>query len=160
MMLIVADSSPLNLLVQIDQVEVLPILFQFVVVPTEVARELSRPRAPEAVRRFIASPPSWIEIREPSHIEPLEELDPGERSAISLAEELHADFVLMDEKAGRRVAAERRLPVIGSIGVLERAADRGLLDLNEAYNRVRRTRFHVSDRILVESLCRHQRRDA
>ncbi|MBI4579276.1 MAG: DUF3368 domain-containing protein [Planctomycetes bacterium] len=110
------------------------------------------------MRDFIGRPPAWLEIREPEHIVPLVELDPGERAAISLAHELDADFILMDEKAGRRVAAQRKLNVIGSIGVLERAADRGLLDLGEAFARIRTTTFHVSERLLDESLHRHSQR--
>ena len=163
-MLVVADSSPLSLLVEIGYADVLPALFQRVVIPPQVAGELSRPRTPQEVRDFVARPPAWLEIREPKQIEPLVQLGPGERAAISLACELNADAVLIDEKAGRRVAAERRLPVIGSVGVLERAADRGLLDLREAFQRVRATTFHVSERLLEQALerdvaCRPPRRD-
>lgn len=45
-MLVVADTSPLNLLVLIGHEQVLPALFHHVVIPTEVAVELSRPEAP------------------------------------------------------------------------------------------------------------------
>ena len=61
-MLIVADSSPLNLLIDIGYAEVLPVLFQKVVIPTEVAAELSRPRTPQVVREFVTKPPVWMEI--------------------------------------------------------------------------------------------------
>ncbi len=157
-MLVVADSSPLNLLVRIGHSDILPALFERVAIPTEVARELSRPRAPQAVRDLISRPPAWLSVHEPGEVESIDRLDPGERAAISLARELGADFLLIDERAGRRAAAERRLRVIGTIGILERAAEQGLLDLAEAFGRVRLTDFRVTDELLEQSLKRHRER--
>lgn len=156
-MLVVADSSPLNVLIRIEYVDVLPVLFTQVVIPSEVARELSRPRTPQIVKDFIARTPPWLAIREARPTAISSRLDPGELAAISLALELKADFLLIDEKAGRRAAAENNLTIIGSIGILERAAERGLLDLNEAFQRVRRTDFHVSNELLDQSMERHNR---
>jgi predicted nucleic acid-binding protein len=154
-MLVVADSSPINALVCIDRVEVLPRLFEIVAIPTEVANELSRSRTPQRVKEFIASPPSWLIIREPIRIEPIAKLDAGEQAAISLASELRADFLLIDEQAGRRAATERKLPVVGTIGILERAAERGLLDLKETFALLKSTSFFVSDVLIGQVLARH-----
>lgn len=153
-MLVVADSSPLNLLVRIGHADVLPALFESVAIPTEVSRELSRPRTPEVVRAFVSNPPTWLTIQEPATVEAIERLDPGECAAISLARELRADFLLIDEKPGRRAAAQRGLSVIGAIGILERAAEQGLLDLRLAIDRVRATGFRVSDELLDQVLRR------
>ena len=155
-MLVVANSSPLNILIRIRYVDVLPVLFNQVVIPGEVARELSRPRTPQIVKDFIARAPAWLAIRESRPAETSTRLDSGELAAISLALELKADFLLIDEKAGRRAAAENNLTIIGSIGILERAAKRGLLDLEEAFQRIKQTDFHVSDELLDQSLKRHQ----
>lgn len=81
------------------------------------------------MKRFVSSPPTWLSTREPTEVEAIEKLDPGERAAISRARELRAAALLIDEKAGRRAAVERQLTVIGAIGVIERAAEQGLLDL-------------------------------
>jgi len=62
MRLVVADSSPLNYLVWIEQVEILPALFERIFVPEVVQNELRHSEAPESVRRWIAEPPSWLEI--------------------------------------------------------------------------------------------------
>ncbi len=53
-MLVVADSSPVQYLVLIGQAELFPKLFGQVVVPGEVARELTREKAPQLLRRFMA----------------------------------------------------------------------------------------------------------
>ena len=51
----------------------------------------------------------------------------GEAEAIVLAGELHADYLLMDEAAGRAVAIRCGLRVIGLLGLLLRAKDRGMI---------------------------------
>ena len=62
----------------------------------------------------------------------LDFLDPGEREAIALTEELQADQLLLDDADARREAARRNLPFIGTLGVLREAARRELLDLRTA----------------------------
>jgi predicted nucleic acid-binding protein len=60
MPVIVSDTTPLNYLVLIDAVEVLPRLYQRVLIPPAVRDELARPQTPEPVRLWLASPPSWL----------------------------------------------------------------------------------------------------
>ncbi len=48
-MIVVADTSPLNYLIQIDEVGLLPAIFGQVLLPTAVARELLHPNAPRKV---------------------------------------------------------------------------------------------------------------
>src|SRR5215510_12401298 len=127
-MLVVADTSPLNYLVWIQQETLLPILYDRVVIPPAVYEELQRPATPHVVRQWVAHPPGWLTIQPPQ--QPLSgqqflRLDDGELEAIPLAQELHADRLLMDERSGRRVARARGLIVIGTIGILETAAIRG-----------------------------------
>jgi hypothetical protein len=86
--------------------------------------------------------------------------DPGEAAAISLAAELGA-ALLIDELDGRREAQARGLTVIGAVGILERAADVGLIpDLAAVHTRIRGLRFHIADAILQASLARHLARRA
>ncbi len=155
-MLVVADSSPLNVLVSLSYVEILPKLFDAVVVPTQVAGELSHPRTPNVVRSFIASPPPWLQIRAPQANRPIPFLDAGEEAAINLALEIKAELLLIDDIDGRKAAIQRQLSVIGTIGILERAARRGLLDLRQAVERIRGTNFRVSDEILDQALRRNR----
>jgi predicted nucleic acid-binding protein len=151
-MLVVADSSPLIVLIKIEHVEVLPTLFGTVVIPPEVAAELRRGNRPREVRDFIASPPSWLLQRSPAAIESIPKLHQGELAAISLARELRADLLLIDDRNGRRAAANRHIAVTGTIGVLELSAGRNLIDLRDAFERVKKTDFWVAHDLLDKRL--------
>jgi predicted nucleic acid-binding protein len=73
-----------------------------------------------------------------------DELGMGERQAISLALELHADVLLIDELAGRRQAEERHLLVTGTLTVLLLASLRGYCDFPDALKQLRQHGFWVS----------------
>ena len=80
----------------------------------------------------------------------LPELDPGEREAIQLALEAHADLVLMDEKLGVRLARRRGLKVIGTLGVLVQGAKHGLVDINVAVERLQATDFRCTPQLFEQ----------
>lgn len=87
MLLVIADTSPIRYLVQIDQIELLIRLFEKILIPTVVAEELRHSSAPLAVQAWMKQPPEWLEVLPVTDIDDpaLNTLDPGERSAIALA---------------------------------------------------------------------------
>jgi predicted nucleic acid-binding protein len=89
-MIVTADTSPLHYLILIQVVDVLPRLFQRVLIPTEVCAELGHVSAPAEVQQWIAAPPLWLEIRSVAVTESaaIPNLDASEEAAIRLAEEL------------------------------------------------------------------------
>ncbi len=127
-MIVVADSGPLHYLILLDHADLLRRFYGQVAVPDAVAAELISVGAPDAVRAWISHPPLWIEVL-PVASEAVaavsDDLDPGERSAIALAEILHADLLLIDEAAGRAEAKRRHLRVTGTLGVLRVGAEPG-----------------------------------
>ena len=149
-MIVIADTSPINYLILIGEIDVLPALYDRVLIPLAVHEELGRSRAPEAVRLWIARPPAWLQMRAPSrHADPsASHLDAGERDAILLAEEIHADLLIIDESRGRQEAKRRQLPFTGTLGVLRAGARVGLLDLSSAVARLRQTSFHIAQDVL------------
>jgi predicted nucleic acid-binding protein len=148
-MIVVSDTSPLNYRVLIELQDPLPKLFGRILIPTAVDRELRSSAAPDAIKRFIASPRDWLEVKSSSEIaHGLEHLDLGEREAIGLALRLSADVVLLDERRGRQAAREHGLAVSGTLGVLDLADRRGLARLTEAIDRLKATKFRASPRIL------------
>lgn len=149
-MIIVADTSPINYLVLLKEIEILPKIYGRVVIPKAVQQELLQPAAPDEVRAWAADAPGWLEIRTPTNTaDPaLGNLDPGERDAILLAAELHADRLIVDDRAGRKLAEQRGIPVMGTLGVLKEASMLGFLDLRAAVALLRSTSFHVSPEVL------------
>lgn len=145
-MIVVSDTSPLNYLVLIEQIECLPRLFGRVLVPEAVRRELLHPETPAVVRAWILSAPEWLEVHAAPPALESEVLGPGEAEAIPLAEELDA-LLLVDDLEAREAALERGLGATGTLGVLERAAAAGLLELPEALARLRTTTFRLSARL-------------
>ena len=144
MQLVIADTSPINYLLLIGHIDILPVLFGQVVLPETVKAELQHPKAPAVVRSWVAALPAWIEVRQVAQgIVPgaAPQLDPGEEAAIALAVELHADLLLMDDEAGIIVARRKGIEATGTLGILSRAAGSGLLNLSEAFDRIKRTNF-------------------
>lgn len=158
-MIVVADSSPLIVLVNIGHIEVLPALFRDVVIPPQIAAELADARRPQAVQNFIRGKPVWLRVQAPISVELIPELHEGERAAISLARELQADLLLIDESDGRSAAIARHLQITGTIGILQRAAEQGLLDLAEAFARIKQTDFWISPRLLDAELVKYRERN-
>jgi len=148
-MTVVSNTSPLNYLVLIDHQEILPALFGHVLIPEAVWHELRSPAAPQPVKAFLETWPSWLERRIVSQApQDLQQLDPGEQEAIALAQSVGASLVLLDEKKGRRAARDLGFVVTGTLGVLDLAARRGLVDLADALKRLERTTFRTTPRLL------------
>ena len=83
-MLVVSDTSPLNYLVLIEAIDVLPQLFHDVYAPTQVLIELAHSRAPDEVRTWAENPPTWLNVSTPRIDHPLPvRLHPGEAAAIT-----------------------------------------------------------------------------
>jgi predicted nucleic acid-binding protein len=138
---VVADTSPLNYLIQIKADHVLPALYARVFVPDAVVEELRHPHAVAAVRTWLTHVPAWLLVQ---HVDEwsdarLARLDRGERHAIQLATREQADLLLMDEKLGVRIAREQGLAVTGTLGVLLQAAKRGLVDMDRALTELQGT---------------------
>lgn len=157
-MIVVADTSPFVVPVAIGHVEILPTLSREVLIPPEVASELASSKRPAEVTAFIATPPSWLQILAPSSPESIPGLDAGETAAIALAAEVHAGRLIIEEYRGCKAATERGLRIVGTVGVLELAAEMEFIDLEEAFERVKRTDFWISHALLDERLALFLRR--
>lgn len=153
-MIVIADTTPLNYLILIEQTEALQALYGEVIIPPAVRNELHNESAPAPVRRWIADPPEWLQTQPPNFAleSASEKLGPGEREAIALALELKTDLLIADDLAAREEAARRSILVIGTLGVLKQAAEAGLLDLKDTIESLRKTSFYVSPALLERLL--------
>lgn len=130
-MIVVTDTSVILNLCLLGLQDLLPTLFGKVHAPQAVRDEFARltnidPRFTGL--RF----PDFIEVHHVSNIHPLLQtprLDRGECEALSLALELRAGRVLMDERAGRSAAANLGIECLGLLGILITAKRRNLIPL-------------------------------
>ncbi len=132
----------------------LPALFGRIIFPTVVRDEHARPKAPLTVREWLANSPARLEVYPAANSgdASLADLDDGERSAILLAMELHADLLLIDERRAAKTARSKGFRVAGTLAVLGMAARRDLLNLHDAIDRLKRTSFHYRQDVLDQFL--------
>jgi predicted nucleic acid-binding protein len=156
MTLVVADTSPINYLVLIGMEKLLGSLFDVVVMPDAVHDELLAPGTPEVVSHWARNLPPWISVLS-CRGKPETELDVGEEAAILLAQELNADFLLIDEKQGRVKGTAKGLRVTGTIGLLVKGAERRLINLDECLDRLEKTSAIVSSSLLEHARLTAQR---
>jgi predicted nucleic acid-binding protein len=153
-MTVVSDTSPLNYLIQIDAIGVLPSLFGQVIVPHSIVAELRHSQAPAVVQEWATAPPSWLEVRDPASREVVPGLGVGESDAIALALELRADQLLVDDLLAREVAAQLGLALTGTLAVVVEAGNLGLINLDEAVTRLKATNFRASEDVWQAVLSR------
>jgi predicted nucleic acid-binding protein len=155
-MIVVADTGPVNYLVLSGLINLARDLYETLLIPPAVHRELLDLRAPAKVRQWAATIPVWAQVRPPNDASRFTELGPGEREAISLALETKADFLLIDETAGRRTAVQNGVAVKGTLGIIEEAAHRNLVDFTQAVLKLRATRIFLSEEIVQDALKRYR----
>ncbi len=68
MRVVVADTSPILYLILIEWIDLLPALFETVILPSAVETELKASKVSASVRQWIESPPAWLEIRNDSRV--------------------------------------------------------------------------------------------
>jgi predicted nucleic acid-binding protein len=145
---VVADTTPLNYLIIIGRAEILTSLFGEVLIPQAVLEELSHPKAPETVCRWLQEPPSWLRISPVEHLDETIQLGKGENQAISLAIERRVKVVLMDERLGREAAEARGLIPLGTLNLIDLADEQGLLDGIATLNDLRQTTFRAAPELV------------
>ena len=129
-----------------------------VLVPRAVLIEMQHPEAPAEVRVWASAPPPWLEERLVEQVDEnlAAELGAGEREAITLALEVRADVLLIDERAGRKEAEVRHIKVAGTLAVLLQASLRGYFELPEAMKQLRQYGFRVSRPVEALMLARYE----
>ena len=117
-MIVVSDTSPITNLAAIARVDLLQQLYEKVVIPSAVYRELTMAGEEIPGSREVQTF-DWITVRSVSNSEFVvalqNQLDEGEAEAIALAIELKAEWLLIDEELGRRVAAEHQIQMTKSL---------------------------------------------
>ncbi len=129
MLKVVSNTTPIISLLKIGKLDILRKVYGKIIVPKAVYNEIN---AGKNKSYFIdLSSLEWIEIKEIENKKSLHfflDLDAGEAEVIVLASELDADLVIIDETLGRKFAKNNELKVTGTIGVLLKAKELGIVD--------------------------------
>jgi predicted nucleic acid-binding protein len=143
-MKLVSNTGPLIALSHISKLELLPLLFSEVKVPLSVYEEFNykgNVKLPDGIKI------EKVEKVVDSFLK--EKLDRGEREVITLSVEEHPDYVLIDERKGRKIAElYYHLPIVGTSGLLLMAKKRGLIkEVKPLLNEIRDNGYFISNQI-------------
>jgi predicted nucleic acid-binding protein len=153
--LVVVNTTPIIALSLIGELDLLRSLYDQVVVPSAVEAEVlagGRGRIGSSELREA----SWLRVvslQDPRRAELLVDLDQGEAEVLALAQELHADLVIIDERLARLHAKRLGLTLTGTLGVLLKAKQLGHVNaVAPLIGRLRQGGMHLSDAVVTEVL--------
>lgn len=157
-MIIVSDTSPITSFATIGQLDLLRQLYSKILIPEAVYQELTGTATLVPGSREVKTL-EWIEVRQVTN-RPLivtlleQQLDEGECEAIALAIELNAELLLIDERRGRAEADRLGLRIIGLLGVLVEAKQKGFILAVKPVldNLIATARFRVADALYARIL--------
>ena len=145
--LIISDASPLIALADIGELELLQQLYEQVLI-TDIVRD-----------EIHAELPEWIKVSAGYDQKQLQvlrlELDSGEASAIALALENPGSRIILDESKGRSVAKRLGLKVIGTVGIIIKAKEGGIIESGKTIlSKLEEHGFWLSDKLKKDILSR------
>ena len=152
-MIVVSDTTPLIGLASIQRFDLLQKLFGEVYIPQAVYDEAVVAGHEVGSAKREVSTAVWIKvvnITDRLAVEVLlDEMDLGEAEAIVLAREISADWVLMDERKGRRKLTQLGLKKIGTLGILLKAKQEGLLSaIRPDLEKLQQQSFSISQDVI------------
>ena len=152
-MIVVSDTTPLIGLASIGRLELLRELFEEVYIPQAVFDETVTHGRTESKAKAEVSKAKWIhvvEVKDRLAVNVLlDEMDLGEVETIILASEMNADWVLMDERKGRRKLTQLNIPKIGTLGILLKAKQLGLIPvLKHEIEDLQKSGFSISPSVV------------
>jgi predicted nucleic acid-binding protein len=138
-MIVISDTTPLISLMKIGQLDLINQLFGEIQVPEAVFKELTSNNRFQNECRQIEECPfiNRVTVTDTKSVDLLRRssgLDLGESEAIILSDYFNANYLLMDESKGRKVAQQMGIPIMGTIGMLMIAYNEHLLSEEEILN--------------------------
>jgi hypothetical protein len=126
-MILIADASALIALATCDSLYLLDALFGEVLVPEVVFFEVTTADKPQSVklRHYLQNKIRTVDMRHYVYLDAF--ADAGETQAMLLYKEMAAEYLLIDDKRGRKVAKINQIKIVGSLGVLLQAKRAGLI---------------------------------
>ncbi len=142
---IISDTSCLIILTKIGELDLLRQLYKTVTITQDILLEYGEHL------------PDWIEVqqsKDPYRQQLLEmQVDKGEASAISLALETNEHLMILDDWKARKLAERFGLCVTGTLGVIIRAKNNGVVPSIKPYlDRIKETNFRISEELEQSAL--------
>jgi predicted nucleic acid-binding protein len=154
--IVVSDTTPLSELSKIGKLHLIYQVFGQILIPQEVYNEVTTGIHPAVA---VVQAARWIEVRSVSNpkailrLQQETELDLGECAAIILAEELGGDLLLVDDLAARKQAIARNLSIIGTVGTLLLAKQKGFIPtIQEVLDALIKQGKRISPKLYQEAL--------
>jgi uncharacterized protein len=152
-MLVVADTSALVALAACNTLTLLDQLFKEVRVPVAVFEECTVIGKPESARLGVYLQGKVVEVDIHELVIAAGRLGQGELEAMALYRSLRADFLLVDDHRARKVARLNGMEVVGSLGMLLRAKEAGLIpEIRPLIAFIQAAGVHYGDQLVANTL--------
>jgi predicted nucleic acid-binding protein len=152
---VIVNTTPIIALALIGKLDLLQHLYGKVVIPPAVWTEVMAGGASKVGMAELQEA-NWIQavpLQDPRRADLLSDLDRGEAEVIALAQELNADLVIVDERLARRHAGRLGLTLTGTLGVLLKAKERGLVPaVGPLISQLRQDGIRLDDALVAEAL--------
>ncbi|MEP6582836.1 MAG: DUF3368 domain-containing protein [Ginsengibacter sp.] len=154
--IIVSDTSCIGYLIQINCLNLLKLIYGQIIIPEAVNKEILRLEIKgHNLSEFKSS--AWIKIYKSDNLSNVSQyqhlLDKGELEAISLAVDLKADLIIIDEKLARIVATSMGFEITGLVGILITAKNMGLISsVKDSLNKVMSAGCRISNKLYNTAL--------
>jgi len=148
--MIIGDSSALIALSVVNKLELLEKLYKNLFVPQAVYDEVTQVGRPQSdkLKQFLQSRVKVVDI----NIKKVG-LGLGELEAITLYKELDADVLLIDDNRAKKYAVLNDVKVIGSLGILIKAKEKGYIDkVKPLLNDIMKSEVYISDKLVAKVL--------
>lgn len=152
---VVVNTAPIISLSLVNHLPLLRDLYQTVLIPPAVREEAMR-GGTRSIGVTELQQADWIRtvpLQDSRRADLLSDLDRGEAEVLALAQESHADLVIIDERLARRHAQRLGIALTGTLGVLLRAKKRGLLsEIRPLVEQIHRGGIRLSRLLIEEAL--------
>ena len=159
-MTIISDTTPIISLIKINRLDLLEKLFEEVLIPEAVYRELTTNALFENEAKIVKTSSflktSSVQNRKSLQLlQAVSGLDDGESEAIILADELKSDVLIMDERKGRKVAEKLGIKITGTVGVLLQSYSENMIssvEIKTYLDQLKNSNIRLSESLIQKAL--------
>lgn len=147
---VIVNSTPLIVLCGIGKLNILKEMYGEIIIPSAVFREVTAKE--DSVCAQIRSAGEWMRVEQIKDCSEKKmykaKLHDGEVEVMILAQERNADLVILDDNAAKKTAKYLGLTVTGTLGVLVKAKNQGIIGrVSPFLCEMRKNGFYISSEV-------------